>query len=131
MDSKRQQKFNRLLQRDLGEIIHKESPFMFSGGIVGVAEVKITPDLGQAKIYLSIMGTDPKNVLAAINENNSKLRNLLAKRIKNQVRKIPELLFYYDDLEGKAAEMEFILQKLDIPEAKDDEEMNQNYKSLD
>jgi len=91
--------------------------------MVSVTMVRMSPDLGVAKIYLSfLLAKKPEETLEFIKEKTPYLRNLLAKKIKNQVRKIPELLFYLDDSSEYASRMDQLFNELDIPsERKDDE----------
>ncbi len=122
MESTRQQKFSKLIQKDMSEIFQKEGFSFLGGAMVSVTMVRMSPDLGVAKIYLSfLLAKDPQEKLDFIKEKTSYLRNLLAKKIKNQVRKIPELLFYLDDSSEYASKMEQLFNELDIPsESKDD-----------
>lgn len=98
MDTKRQEKISRLIQRTLGDIFQKETGHLFGGAMITVTDVHVTRDLGVAKIYISLFATDDKNKLfASVEENNSEIRGLLGNKIGKQVRKIPELRFYLDD----------------------------------
>ncbi len=96
--SKRQEKFSKLIQRDLSDIFQKENR-TFGGALITVTKVRVSPDLGFAKVYVSIFlpQADEKEILEAIQKQTSNLRYALGKRIKNQVRVIPELQFYLDD----------------------------------
>lgn len=98
MDSMRQKKVSRLIQRDLGEIFMREGKEVTMGTMVSVTTVRISPDLGTAKVYLSIFPVPPdKTVFDHIKENASKIRYFLGKRAGKQLRVIPELQFYIDD----------------------------------
>ena len=98
MDSTRQQKINRLLQKELAEIFRKESRRLFKGKMISVTVARITPDLSLAKIYLSIFPSDDiREMLKEIRILNPKIRGILGKQIGKQVRIIPELEFYIDD----------------------------------
>ncbi|MFW6019274.1 MAG: 30S ribosome-binding factor RbfA [Bacteroidales bacterium] len=98
MDTKRQEKISRLIQRTLGEIFQMETRHLFGGALITVTHVYVTKDLGLAKIYVSLFATEDKNMLfSTIEENNSEIRGLLGNKIGKQVRKIPELKFYLDD----------------------------------
>lgn len=71
---------------------------MFGPELISVTEVRITPDLSIAKVYLSIFPTNNKRaIMDAVDEQNSTLRFELGNRVKSQLRKIPELHFYLDD----------------------------------
>jgi ribosome-binding factor A len=123
MDSKRQQKFARLIQKDLGEIFQKETRNLFEGAFITVTEVKVSPDLGLARVYLSFMLARNKSMLLeSIEEHNKTIRQMLANRIRHQVRVIPELHFHLDETADYAAKMDEIISKLNIPPADDSEQ---------
>ena len=123
MESKRQQKFSRLIQKEIAEIFQRDVTHLFHGAYISVSTVRVSPDLGVAKIYLSLLlGGDGKAVLQEIKENTKIIRHALAQRIKNQVRVIPELIFYLDDSAEYAARMDKIITDLDIPPAEDNAE---------
>ena len=98
METTRQQKIARLLQKDLGEIFQAMGRDVFSGNMITVTKVYISPDLFLAKVFLSLYGKTDKNVLIeAIKEHRKEIRHKLGNRIKLQVRSIPELDFFIDD----------------------------------
>lgn len=98
MESTRQQKISRLLQKELADIFQKESRNLFLGKMISVTTVRVTPDLSLAKSYISIFPTDnSKEVLKQIRIANPKIRGLLGHRVGKQLRVIPELEFYIDD----------------------------------
>lgn len=105
-----------VITRDLGEIIQKS--YQPSGTFVTVTNVMMTDDLSIAKVYLSVFapGRDEKVVYEYIDEHINEIRYELASKIKNQVRKIPELHFYEDDTAEYVNKMEQLLKKVDIPE---------------
>ncbi|MDJ1471398.1 30S ribosome-binding factor RbfA [Cytophagaceae bacterium DM2B3-1] len=126
MDSKRQQKFSRLIQKELGEIFQRDSKSLFGNVWITVTQVRVSPDLSVAKVYLSFLMTDNKEQsLADVNEKNKAIRQTLAAKIRHQVRIIPELIFYLDDTAEYAAKMDALISGLTIPAAskdKDEEE---------
>ncbi len=98
MESVRQSKIARLLQKELAEIFQKESRNLFNGKIITVTVVRITPDLALARVYLSIFPLKENEEFAQIiNRNISTIRNFLGKRVRHQLRNVPELLFFQDD----------------------------------
>lgn len=98
MDTKRQEKISRLIQKSLGEIFEYETRHLFGSAMLTVTNVHVTNDLSVAKIYVSVFAVkDKKAMFNSIEENNSMIRGLLGKKIGKQVRKIPELRFYLDD----------------------------------
>jgi len=118
MESKRQQKFSRLIQRELADIFQREVQHLFGSAYITVSMVRVSPDLGLARVYLSVMmAQNNEAVLLEVRTNTRTIRHLLAQRIKNQVRVIPELNFYLDDSAAYAAQMDEIFNKLDIPPA--------------
>lgn len=97
MDTTRQQKINRLIQKELGEIFRKQTQQM-KGVLVSVSAVRVSPDLGMAKVYLSIFPSEKgKELLANIKTNVKALRFDLGQKVGKQLRVIPELSFYLDD----------------------------------
>jgi ribosome-binding factor A len=122
MESKRQQKFARLIQKELADIFQREVSHLFHGAYISVSGVQVSPDLGVAKAHLSLLlNPNGREMLKEIQVHTKTIRHELAKRIKNQVRVIPELIFYLDDTAEYAAKMDKILSQLDIPaESKED-----------
>ncbi|MBK0404239.1 30S ribosome-binding factor RbfA [Adhaeribacter sp. BT258] len=125
MESKRQQKFARLLQKELAEVFQRDVPHLFNGAYISISTVRTSPDLGVVKVYLSLLlAKEPKEVIATVRENTKAIRHALAQRIKNQVRVIPELNFFLDDSAEYAAKMDKIISDLDIPAAPAEDENN-------
>ena len=121
METKRQQKFGRQIQKDLSDIFQKEFKMLFGNGMVTVTEVKISPDLSVARCYLSFLLIDDREaVMDQIELQNKAIRNALANRIRKQVRIIPNLVFFLDDTAAYAAKIEALLEGLVIPPAEGD-----------
>ena len=98
MESTRLNKVNRLLQKELGDYFVKGSRESFEGAMITVTTVRVTPDLGQAKVYLSIFPPQQKDkVFGIVQEKTKTIRHELGQRIRHQIRVIPELVFYVDD----------------------------------
>jgi ribosome-binding factor A len=119
----RVERLGELIKRDLGEIIQRE--FQPEGTFVTVTSVRVTPDLSIAKVYLSVFapGRDNQVVYEFIDERVNQIRHKLANRIRNQVRKIPELHFYADDTPEYVNKMEGLFKQVDEqPKAPTDEE---------
>lgn len=120
--SLRTEKIASVLKKDLAGILFDYQ----SNNMITITDVKVTPDLGIAKIYLSILGGDPEAVFAHIELHAGEIRFNLAKLIRNQVRRIPELAFYLDDTASYSETMETIFKKIHENEAtypkKNDEE---------
>lgn len=98
MESVRQSKVAKLLQKELAEIFRSNAKSMFDGAFVTVTIVRISSDLSSAKVYVSIMANKDVNaVYESINEQKQHIRKILGNTIGKQVRIIPELFFYIDD----------------------------------
>ncbi|MEM7548125.1 MAG: 30S ribosome-binding factor RbfA [Bacteroidota bacterium] len=116
-ESMRVQKFNRMIQRDLGELFQQESKRLFGIPFITVTAAKVAPDLSIAKIYLSpFVEEKKKELINEINLRKSELRGMLGNRIGKQIRKIPELIFYLDDTAENASKMDKLIGGLDIPD---------------
>ena len=126
METKRQQKFGRQIQKDLSDIFQKEFKEIFGKGLVTVTEVKISPDLSVARCYLSFLLIDDReSVMDELDNRNKAIRNALAIRIRKQARIIPNLVFFLDDTAAYAAKIEALFDGLVIPPASD--EIDPNY----
>lgn len=97
MESKRQAKIARYIQKELSEIFRRQTARM-GGVLVSVSQVRVSPDLSIAKAYLSIFPTDKSNeILENIKAQSKTVRYELAKAVKDVLRKCPDLQFYLDD----------------------------------
>ncbi len=100
MQSTRQNKICRLIQQDMSDIFLREMKAVLGPSLISVTEVRITPDLSIARIYVSIMpigGGNADSIMALIRENTSDLRRRLGQREGKQLRIIPQLEFFIDD----------------------------------
>ena len=98
MESQRQSKVSRLIQKELADIFQKQGNTLFGGGMISVTVVRVTPDLEIAKVYVSIFPPERKQELfEVINQQVKTVRHELARRVKNQLRLVPNLIFYIDD----------------------------------
>lgn len=110
MDSKRQTQVAGIIQEELAKIIQFKFSGLVPGRLLTITGVRMTPDLGVARIYLSIFpSNDAENIVKEINKNVSKIRYELGNAIRNDVRRIPELVFYHD---GSLDEVERIEKAL-------------------
>lgn len=97
MEGKRQAKISRMLQKELSEIFRKQTAAL-GGVLVSVSSVKVSPDLSIAKAYLSIFPSDrAADILSNIKAQSKTVRYELAARVKQILRKCPDLQFYLDD----------------------------------
>lgn len=112
MESVRQQKVNKLLAKELAEIFRSSSRELFGGAFISVTGVRVTPDLGVARVYLSIMATnDRKAVFKLVEEQNHIIRKRLGVIIGKQLRIVPELSFFLDDSLDYALRIDELLKK--------------------
>lgn len=112
MDTTRQNKIARLIQKELSEIFQQESRNLFGGAFITVTMLRVSADLSVAKVYVSLFAVkDTKALLAKIKETTKEIRNLLGIRIKNQVRIIPKLEFFIDDSLDYADKIDELLKK--------------------
>lgn len=120
-ESKRQQKVAKLLQKDLGDIFQRDVRGILGGAFVTIADVKITPDLSIAMVYISMMLVkDKEELIDRINERKSEIRRELGNKIGKQVRIVPDLKFFVDEIEENAARLDKLIDDLHIPPAEDD-----------
>lgn len=97
METTRQAKISRLLQKELSEIFRQQTAKL-RGVLVSVSAVRVSPDLSVAKAYLSVFPSDKAGeILDNINHNAKTIRYELAQKVRYQLRKTPELAFYLDD----------------------------------
>jgi len=97
-ETNRQKKIAGVLQKDLVDMLQKAAQDGMKGIIISVSKVSVTPDLGQAKVYLSIFPSDKRDeLIKGITSNTATIRYEMARRTRNQLRRMPELLFYGDD----------------------------------
>ncbi len=122
MESKRQQKVGRQIQKDLGEIFQKDANHLTQGSFVTITAVRVTPDLGIARAYLSFLPDKNKQILLETIQDNTKfIRQKLADRVRHQLRIIPHLQFYIDDTAEYAAKMDLLFSNIVIPPADPEE----------
>jgi ribosome-binding factor A len=110
MESTRQKKVSRQVLKDLSEIFQMDGRDIIGTSFVSVTVVRVSPDLSVARVYLSVFGTEEKdNLLQLINSKASIFRRKLGLRVKNQMRKVPELKFFLDDSVDYSAQIENLL----------------------
>lgn len=97
METTRQNKISRLIQKELSEIFLLQTKAM-NGVLVSVSVVRISPDMSVARVYLSIFPSEKsEEILRNINDNAKSIRFELGTRVRHQLRIIPELKFFVDD----------------------------------
>lgn len=113
MESKRQQKFAGVIQKDLAEIFQREGMNFLPNIMVTVTKVRVSPDLAVARIYLSFFNSN--NVSLALNTiklHAGAIRYKLGSRIKDQARIVPHLEFFVDDTSEYVERMDKIFDKI-------------------
>lgn len=119
-EGKRQKQVGGLIQEEINSIFQKMGLNMVDGAMVSISSVKITPDLLEARIYLSVFNAaDKEKVLKKIEENAWEVKRQLATRIKNQLRRIPELKFFPDDTLDHVFKMEELFKQIKKDENQD------------
>jgi ribosome-binding factor A len=122
MDSTRQLKFSKLIQKELGEIFTLEGKNFYGNQFVTITGVTITPDLSVARVRVSIFKTTkPADVMKSLKSHAGEIRKSLGNRIRNQARIIPNLEFFLDDSLDYVDKMEELFKKINIPPAKYEE----------
>jgi ribosome-binding factor A len=117
-ESKRQKQVSQLIQQEMSDIFLREGVNIIDGGMVSISKVSVTPDLLEARVYISMFQIkDRPALLKSIKERTSEWRNLLGQRVKNQLRRIPELQFFIDDTLDYVFKMEELFKQI----KKDDE----------
>ncbi len=98
MSTTRQNKISRLVQKELSDIFQKNTSSLFQGKMVTVTAVRVSPDLSVARVYVSIFPVKGKEEFVTyITSVESQIRYELGKRVRHQLRVIPELAFFIDD----------------------------------
>jgi len=112
-ESKRQKQVAQLVMEEMGSILLKEGLNMFKGGMVSISKVSMTPDLLEARIYLSLFQMEnDEEVLEEFESRNKEIRKSLGDRLRNQLRRIPLLRFYKDDTLDHVFKMEALFDKI-------------------
>ena len=121
-ETKRQKQVAGLINEELNDICRRMNLLMMEGGMISISAVKITPDLFEARVYLSMFKIkDTQAVLLKFEEKNKEIRKELGSRVRHQLRSVPELKFYIDDTLDYAFKMEELFEKI----KKDDENSKQ------
>ena len=117
METTRQKKISKLLQKDLAEILQKRIKREGNYGILlSVTKVSVTVDFSVAKIFLSVFPSEmSKQILDEVEKMSSRIRHEVAQKAKKQLRKVPELLFFLDDSLDYIEKIEDSLKGLDNP----------------
>jgi ribosome-binding factor A len=98
MESTRQKKVSRLIQKELAEIFIRKNNEIAPGKLVSVTIVRVSPDLSFAKVFISIFpSVNQEEIIEAIRDHAPKIRFELGQKVRNQLRIVPEIAFFRDD----------------------------------
>lgn len=98
METTRQQKVARQIQKDISDIFTKEAAGLVAGSMVTVTVVRVSPDLSFAKVFLSVFPFERSGeVMKKLGDNNWMIRKALGTRVRNQLKQVPEIAFQIDD----------------------------------
>ena len=112
-ETKRQKQVAGLINEELNDIFRRMGLLMLDGGMISISAVKITPDLFEARVYLSMFQVkDTQATLLKIEEKNKEIRKELGMRVRHQLRSIPELKFFIDDTLDYVFKMEELFKQI-------------------
>ena len=111
MDSMRQKRVNSLLLHDLSEIINHYERNFFKGTLISVTEVRVSPDMGTAKVYVSVFPIDrSKQVMEILKTHSSSIRRDLGTKVRKSLRVTPELQLILDDTLERKQQIDDLLK---------------------
>ncbi len=114
VEGKRQKQIGGLIQQEMNEIFQRLGLNMISGGMVSISSVKITPDLLEARVYLSFFQVnDATAALKKIEERGWEIKKELAVRVRQQLRRIPEIKYFKDDTLDHVFKMEELFKQIE------------------
>ena len=118
-EGKRQKQVAGLIQEEMNAIFQRMSLTMMNGGMVSISGVKVTPDLLEARVYISLFQVnDQEATMKKIDEKAWEIKKELTSRIAKQLRRMPELRFFLDDTLDNVFKMEELLKKIKDDESK-------------
>ena len=118
MESTRQKKVARQIQKDVADILIQKTSSILPGALISVSKVRMSPDLSYAKVFLSVFPLhDASAFLKSIKNKSSEIRNDLGRRVRHQLRIVPELTFYIDDSLDYAENIDRLLRGEDTNSA--------------
>lgn len=113
-ESKRQKQVAGLLMEELNDIFRRLGLNMYEGGMVSISSVKVTPDLFQVRVYLSLFKVnDPAAYMKKLEERAWEIKKELSQRVRHQLRSMPELTYYLDDTLEHVDKIDAIFRKID------------------
>lgn len=122
-EGKRQKQVAGLIQEEMNAIFQRLGLTMMDGGMVSISGVKVTPDLLEARIYISLFQVaDPKITLKKIEDRGWEIKKELTARVAKQLRRMPEIRYYHDDTLDQVFKIENLLQQIKKDEGKKTDE---------
>jgi len=122
-EGKRQKQIGGLIQEELYKIFQRFGLNMLDGGMVSISSVKITPDLLEARVYLSFFQVaDAQEALKKIQEKAGEIKRELGNRVRQQLRRIPDVKYFRDDTLDQVFRMEEIFKKISDEKKPDNDE---------
>ena len=113
VEGKRQKQVAGVINEEMNDIFRRIGLNIIDGGMVSISSVKITPDLLEARIYLSFFQVgDTKAAMKKIEDRHHEIKRELAARIKHQLRRVPELRFFADDTLEQVFKMEELFKQI-------------------
>ncbi len=114
LEGKRQKQVAGVIHEEMSVIFQKLGLAMLDGGLVSISSVKVTPDLLEARIYLSVFqAKDNEAVLKKVEEKAYEIKRELAAKVKNQLRRMPEIKYFLDDTLDQVFKMEELFKKIE------------------
>ena len=118
METTRQKKVARQIQKDVAEILLQKTSSILPGALISVSKVRVSPDLSYAKVFLSVFPlNDVSAFLKSLGKQSSEIRKDLGRRVRHQLRIVPELTFYIDDSLDYAENIDRLLRGEDTNSA--------------
>lgn len=112
-ETKRQKQVGQLVQEELSNIFMRMGFNVTEGGMISISSVKMTPDLLEARVYLSMFQIrSPEEMMARVKEKTGEIRRELGNRVGKQLRRVPELIFFLDDTLDHVFRMEELFKKI-------------------
>ncbi len=112
-ETKRQKQVSRLLQEEISDIFKRLGLNILEGGMITITSVQLTPDLLEARVYLSIFNIpDKSRILELVREKKHEIKKQLAARVRNQLRRIPEPEYFLDETLDYVFKMEALFKKI-------------------
>lgn len=121
--TKRMNQIAATVQRELSTVLQQEGSYIYGRALVTVTSVNMTPDLGLARVYLSVYNVEDKqSVVEMVRREVKRIRQSLAHRVRRQMRRVPLLEFFEDDTLDEMYRLREVFDRLDSNKAVDDKQ---------